>query len=69
MTRFVRVTMRGEFNSIPLPRNCILEVTQPPEALETSDEGIAEVVKTTRFVGVTMRCEVNSIPLDRKSVV
>ena len=34
-TRFVGVTMRGEVNSSPVPRNCVLEAARPPEALET----------------------------------
>ena len=46
--RLVRVTMRGEVNSI-LERNCVLE------ALETSGEGVGEVVKTSRIVRMTMR--------------
>ena len=38
MTRVVRVTMMGEVNSIPEHRNCVLEVTQFPEALATSSQ-------------------------------
>jgi hypothetical protein len=40
--------MRSEVNSIPVPRNCVLEITELPEALKTSEKGIAEVVKTAR---------------------
>ena len=36
--------MGTEVNGIPMTRNCILEVTKLPEALETS-EGVAEVAK------------------------
>jgi hypothetical protein len=46
------------------------QLTQPrvellPEALETSDEGLAEVAKTGRFVEVTMRDEANSVRVSR----
>ncbi|KAF8119821.1 hypothetical protein EV363DRAFT_1304556 [Boletus edulis] len=42
---------------VPECRNGILEIAQLPEALETSDEGVTEVVQTTRLVRVTMRRE------------
>ena len=48
--------------------NCLLEITQLPKALETSFEGVAEVVKTNRFVGVIVRSEVNSISERRNCV-
>ena len=60
--------MSGEVNSIPVARNCVLEVIQLPEALETSQEGVAEVAKTGGFVGVTLGSEVNSIPVPRNCV-
>jgi hypothetical protein len=62
--RLQRVTMRGDVISILESRNCVLDVTQLPEALETSSEGGTEVVKTAGLVRVpvTMRGEVNNIP-------
>ena len=57
------VTMRGEVNGLPVPRKCVLEVTQLPEALETSEEGVAEAVEKAGFLRVTMRGELNSIPV------
>ncbi|KAG8216999.1 hypothetical protein J3R82DRAFT_7312, partial [Butyriboletus roseoflavus] len=50
---------------IQMPRECLLEVTQLPEALETGLESITEVVQIARFVGVTIRSEVNSIRVPR----
>ena len=67
--RLLRVTLRDEVNSIPVPRNCILEVTQLPEAIETSEGGVAEGTKTTRLVRVTMGSEVNSTPVLRNCVL
>ena len=37
----IRVAMRSEVNSIHERRNCGLEVTQLPEVVETSFEGVA----------------------------
>ena len=54
--------MRGEVNSISERCNCVLEVTQLPEALGTGEEGVAEVVKIGGLVRVTMRGDINSIP-------
>jgi hypothetical protein len=51
MSGLVRVTMRSEVNSIPEPRNCVLEITELPEALKTSEKGVAEVVKTAGLSG------------------
>jgi hypothetical protein len=61
--------MSGEVNSIPLCWNCALKVTQLPDALETSEEGVAEVVKTGGLERVTMRGEVNGIPERRNGVL
>ena len=63
--RTVKVTMRGEVNSIPEGRNCIFEVTQRPQGLETSNQGVSETVKTSGFVRVTMRGEVSSTDIAR----
>jgi hypothetical protein len=63
------VTRRDELNSIPERRNCALEVTQLPEAPETSSQGGAEAVKTSRFVGVPLRGEVNGKPVPRNCVL
>ena len=67
MVRFVRVTMKGEINSVPEHQNCVIE-TQLPEALETNF-GVAEVVKMARLLGVTLRDEVNSIPVPRNCIL
>jgi hypothetical protein len=40
-----------------------------PEALEASDQGVAEVVETTGLVRVITRGEVNSIPVPRDCVL
>jgi len=66
--RPVGVTMRCELNSIHVPRNCVLEVTQLPEALETSEEAAAEVAKMVGLVRVTIRGEVKSIPVPRNCI-
>ena len=43
---------------MPQPRNGILQVVELAEALETSEEGVAEVVKTAVLVRVTVRSDV-----------
>ena len=60
--------VRGEVNSLPQPRNGVFQVFELAEALETSEEGAAKVVKTVGFVGVTVRSEVNSSSLPRNGV-
>ena len=52
------MTVRSEVNSLPQPRNGILQVVELAEALETSEEGVAEVVKTAVLVRVTVRSDV-----------
>ena len=58
----VRVIIRSEVNSFPLPRNGVLQVIELAEALETSSEGDAEVVKNVGLVRVAVRSEINSYP-------
>ena len=43
----------------------MLEVTRLSEALETSEEGVAEVVQIGRFVVVNMSGEISRIPVLR----
>jgi hypothetical protein len=52
-----------------VPQNCLLEVIELPQALETSFEGVAEVAQTSRFVGLSIRGEVNSVPERRNGVL
>ena len=54
--------MRSEVNGMLERRNGVLKVTQLPKMLETTDEGIAKIVKTSRLVGGTIRRKVNSTP-------
>jgi hypothetical protein len=53
--------MRSEDNGIHVLRNCVLEVTELPKALETSFEGDPEAVEKDRLVRVAMRGEINGI--------
>ena len=71
MTRLasVRVTMRSEVNSIPVPRNCVLEATQLPDTFKTGKGRVAEGTKITRLVRVTIRSEANSIPVPQNCVL
>ena len=41
--------IRNAVDGIPEHRNCVFEVTQPPEVLEASSEGGGEVANTTFF--------------------
>ena len=53
----------GGGRSMKIQRNCLLEITQLPEALKMSEEGVAKAGQKGRLVRVTMRDEVNCIPV------
>ena len=65
----VRVTVRNDVNSCPLPRKGVLQVVELAEALETSEEGVAEVVKKAGLVKVTIRSAVKSISEPRYPLI
>ena len=66
MGRRVGVIIRGDVNCVPERQNCVLKVTQLPEALETSFEALSEVAKMGRLVRVPARSDINNI-LERRN--
>lgn len=69
MARFVEMTVRAEANNILQARICLLKITQLPDAIETSEQGIAEIAQTGRLVGVAIRGEVNCVPVSRNCLL
>ena len=65
----MRVIVGGEVNRIPEHRNCALEVTRLPEALETNDQGVTQVAQMAGLVRVIMKGVVNSIPVPRNCLL
>ena len=57
------MTLRNQVDSIPVPRNCLLEVARFTKAEETMSEGDAKVVETVGLVSMIHSSEENGFPL------